>query len=55
MWALKEAISPSVDLPKTEQELLEALGNAEEDVRYGRTAPLSDTFDKLRGILEARS
>ena len=41
---------------KSRLELLEILAEAEEDVRNGRTAPISDTFDDLREMLkEGRS
>ena len=36
---------------KARIELLEILAEADEDVRYGRTAPIKDTFDDLRSIL----
>ena len=29
-------------------ELLEVLAESEEDVKYGRVAPIKDTFDDLR-------
>ncbi len=37
---------------KARIELLEILAEAEEDVKNGRTAPLSDTFDDLRKMLQ---
>ena len=37
---------------KSRIELLEILAEAEEDVRYGRTAPIQDTFDDLRKMLK---
>ena len=37
---------------KARLELLEVLAEAEEDVKLGRVAPIQDTFDELRGMLE---
>lgn len=37
---------------KARIELLEILCEAEEDVKNGRTAPISDTFNDLRKILQ---
>lgn len=39
---------------KAQIELLEMLGEAEEDVRNGRVAPMQDTFDSLRAELLGR-
>lgn len=39
-------------LMKTKLELLEMLGEAEEDVRKGRMAPLKESFDSLRKELK---
>ena len=39
---------------KAKIELLEMLGEAEEDVRSGRVAPIQETFDSLRAELLAR-
>lgn len=39
---------------KARIELLEILGDAEEDVRNGRVAPMQETFDSLRAELLAR-
>lgn len=39
---------------KAKIELLEMLGEAEEDVRSGRVAPMGETFDALRAELLAR-
>ena len=39
-------------LMKARLELLEMLGEAEEDVREGRTAPLKESFDSLRTELK---
>ena len=39
---------------KAKIELLEMLGEAEEDVRSGRVAPMQETFDSLRAELLAR-
>ena len=39
---------------KARIELLEMLGEAEEDVRSGRGAPMQETFDALRAELLAR-
>ena len=36
---------------KARIELLEILAEADEDVKYGRVAPIKDTFDNLRSIL----
>ena len=36
---------------KARIELLEILAEADEDVRCGRVAPLKESFDDLRGIL----
>lgn len=37
---------------KARIELLEVLAEADEDVKYGRVAPIKDTFDDLRAILK---
>lgn len=37
---------------KSRIELLEILAEAEDDVKNGRVAPISDTFDNLRSILQ---
>ena len=37
-----------------ELELLRTLAEAEEDVRYGRIAPIRDTFDGIRSTLKVR-
>ena len=37
---------------KARLELLEILAEADEDVKYGRVAPIKDTFDDLRSLLE---
>ena len=39
---------------KAKIELLELLGEAEEDVRSGRVAPVRETFDSLRAELLGR-
>lgn len=39
---------------KARIELLEMLGEAEEDVRAGRVAPMQETFDSIRAELLAR-
>ena len=39
---------------KAKIELLEILGEAEEDVHSGRVAPMQETFDALRAELLAR-
>ena len=39
---------------KAKIELLEMLGEAEDDVRAGRVAPMQDTFDSLRDELLKR-
>lgn len=39
---------------KAKIELLELLGEAEEDVRSGRVAPMEETFDALRAELLGR-
>lgn len=39
---------------KAQIELLELLGEAEEDVRNGRVAPMQKSFDSLRAELLAR-
>lgn len=36
---------------KARIELLEILAEADEDVKYGRVAPMKDTFNDLRSIL----
>ena len=36
---------------KARIELLELLAEADEDVKYGRVAPIHDTFDEIRGML----
>lgn len=40
---------------KAKIELLEMLGEAEEDVRAGHVAPIRDTFDALRKELAGRT
>lgn len=37
---------------KSRIELLETLAEADEDVKYGRVAPVKDTFDDLRSLLK---
>lgn len=37
---------------KSRIELLEVLAEAEDDVKNGRVAPISDTFDDLRTMLQ---
>ena len=37
---------------KARIELLEILAEADEDVKYGRVAPMKDTFDELRSMLK---
>ena len=37
---------------KARIELLEILAEADEDVKYGRVAPIKDTFDDLRSLLK---
>ena len=37
---------------KARMELLEILAEADEDVKYGRVAPMKDTFDELRSMLK---
>ena len=37
---------------KARIELLEILAEADEDVKYGRVAPIKDTFDDLRKMLK---
>ena len=37
---------------KARIELLEILAEADEDVKYGRTAPVQETFNDLRRILQ---
>lgn len=37
---------------KSRIELLEILAEAEDDVRNGRVAPITDTFDDLRAMLQ---
>lgn len=37
---------------KSRIEMLEILGEADDDVRNGRVAPISETFDDLRSILK---
>lgn len=39
---------------KSRIELLELLAEAEDDVKNGRVAPISDTFDELRTLLQER-
>ncbi len=36
---------------KARIEILEILAEADEDVKYGRVAPIKDTFDDLRSML----
>ena len=36
---------------KARIELLEILAESDEDVKYGKTAPMKNTFDDLRNIL----
>lgn len=37
---------------KARIELLEILAEADEDVKYGRVAPMKNTFDALRSLLK---
>ena len=37
---------------KARIELLEILADADEDVKYGRVAPIKETFDDLRNLLK---
>ena len=37
---------------KSRIELLEILGESDDDVRNGRVAPISETFDNLRSMLK---
>ncbi len=37
---------------KARIELLEVLAEADEDVKFGRIAPVKDTFDELRSMLK---
>ena len=37
---------------KSRIELLEVLAEAEDDVKNGRVAPISETFDDLRAMLQ---
>ena len=37
---------------KARIELLETLAEADEDVKFGRVAPMKDTFDELRSLLK---
>ena len=37
---------------KARIQLLEILAEADEDVKYGRVAPMKDTFDDLRSLLK---
>ena len=37
---------------KSRIELLETLAEADEDVKYGRVAPVKDAFDDLRSLLK---
>lgn len=37
---------------KARIELLEILAEADEDVKYGRVAPMKDSFDELRSMLK---
>lgn len=48
---LEETIRPSADLKKSCIELLEALTEAEDDVKNGRLAPINETFDDLQVML----
>lgn len=48
---LEETIRLSADLKKSYIELLETLTEAEDDVKNGRLAPISETFDDLRAML----
>ena len=52
MYELQETIRPSADLRNHYNELLEILAEADEDVKYGRVAPVKDTFDDLRSLLK---
>lgn len=39
---------------KARLELLDMLAESEEDIREGRVAPIKETFDEIRGVLETR-
>ena len=47
---IKESIGPSAD--ERENELIELLSEADDDVKNGRTAPIEDTIHNLRNILK---
>ena len=40
---------------KARIELLEVLADAEDDVKHGRVAPVTDTFNDLRNMLQESS
>ena len=65
MFTIQESIRPSADLRnhyaeisksckenKERIELLEVLAEAEEDVKKDRVAPITETFDDLRKMLQ---
>lgn len=56
MFAFQETIRPSADLRNHYNEISkqcrEILSEAEDDVKNGRVAPISETFDDLRKILQ---
>lgn len=57
MYTSPETICQSTALRndiKAHIELLEILTEAEADVQNGRTAPVADTFDSLRSILQEK-
>lgn len=51
MLGLKERKSVSLD-QNGAVELMKILAEAEKDVRNGHVAPMSDTFEELRAILQ---
>ncbi|MCR5769174.1 MAG: hypothetical protein K6G45_11895, partial [Lachnospiraceae bacterium] len=48
MFLQQEEIRPSAEL----RNFLETLAEADEDVKLGRVAPMKETFDDLRSLLE---
>ncbi len=52
MYAAHETIKPSEDTKRFE--LLKMLAAADNNVRNGRIAPIKDTFDDLRDMLQER-
>lgn len=48
---MEESIRCSCPMKRTRIELIEILAETEDDVKNGRVAPISETFNDLRAML----